>query len=128
MKPEGFDDDENRVMCRTWMTLIHSLCPSSTVANLIYNEGYLSKRGRFNTAFKKRWFILDGDLMLRYFSEDTGTCKGFIDLKSITTVGAQGKEITLHTADRIWNFQADSEEDAQFWVVALSPILIKSFK
>jgi len=44
----------------------------------ILQEGPLNKRGRFNTAFKRRWLVLTSQFKLLYFKEDNGQNKGEI--------------------------------------------------
>jgi hypothetical protein len=44
-----------------WLALIAHSCPSRVHTTLICHEGYLGKRGQLNTAYKRRWFVLDSD-------------------------------------------------------------------
>lgn len=64
MRPEGMGEDETREACRQWLQLLSYQSPNTVYSVLICHEGYLSKRGRLNTAFKKRWFVLDSEQMV----------------------------------------------------------------
>lgn len=52
----------------------------------ILQEGFISKKGVFNTSFQKRWFILDSLGKFRYYRVDTGQLKGEILLSDIIEV------------------------------------------
>jgi hypothetical protein len=52
------DRDCGKMGMKIWLTSIASYCRGAiTVENIVY-KGQLSKRGKVNTAFKRRWFIL----------------------------------------------------------------------
>jgi hypothetical protein len=64
MKPESMDEDDSRGSCRKWLQLLADYSPRNVRVVVICHEGYLSKRGQLNTAFKKRWFVLDSEHMV----------------------------------------------------------------
>jgi len=45
----------------------------------MYTQGYVSKRGKLNTAFKKRFFVLD-DHYLRYYEDKRGLLPLFLSV------------------------------------------------
>eukprot|EP01084_Bolivina_argentea_P296363 510415_1 len=53
-------------------------------------QGYIYKRGQFNTDYKKRWFILYSDNTLLYFehkpSSSSDSCSGEINLYNVTEI------------------------------------------
>ena len=49
----------------------------------ILQEGFISKKGVFNTSFQKRWFVLDSAGKFRYYRVDTGQLKGEIIVSDI---------------------------------------------
>lgn len=61
LTPQGSYDHEATSGGRRWLELLANVFPSSVQTSLICHEGYLSKRGRFNTAFKRRWFVLTSE-------------------------------------------------------------------
>lgn len=77
----------------------------------ILQEGPLSKRGKVNTGFKRRWFMLTSAGKMLYFKEDNGQCKGDISTVKIQSVSSTGaRDFTVHTPDRTWVFAAESQE------------------
>jgi hypothetical protein len=44
-----------------WLQLIAQHCSSRVHTALICHEGFLGKRGQLNTAYKRRWFVLDSE-------------------------------------------------------------------
>lgn len=55
------DDIDAFEQTRQWHYLIAAYCPPITTKECIEAVGSFSKRGRINTAFKRRWFILVSD-------------------------------------------------------------------
>jgi hypothetical protein len=60
--PEGIDDDDARGGCKRWLEAIRTHIPADQkgprVVSIVY-QGHLAKRGLLNTAFRKRWFVLN---------------------------------------------------------------------
>ena len=100
-------------------------------------EGWLWKAGGWNTAWKRRWFVLDGDSRtLRYYARRTDTlpqsrraneAKGSVDLRGLSRADlnacASPLEIKLATPKRVFHFKAESAEAAQAWSCALRSCL-----
>ena len=100
-------------------------------------EGWLLKAGGWNTAWKRRWFVLDGDSrILRYYARRTDTHprsrranepKGSVDLRGLSQADlnacASPMEIKLATPKRVFHFKAESAETAQAWSCALRSCL-----
>lgn len=100
-------------------------------------RGWLWKKGYWGLrkSFKKRWFVLKiAQMRLYYFvnkeDEKAGTCRGFIDIKEVTTVHetfyfrTRKKKgdwpFEVHTPDREWLLKADSEETMLKWISKLN--------
>ena len=162
LQPEGVDDEDARFATQRWLlymglftqgshrpSLYPSLAPSLLPAPVvrILASGYLSKKGVINTMYKRRWFVVTSSNELRYYRDENGTLKGFVQLsdvdailmltgkpwtaeeafkgKAISKSGANAdnwKVIVLRTADRPWWLQADTVEDAVLWVELLSTV------
>jgi hypothetical protein len=63
---------------------------------------------------------------LRYFvrwENGQSRLKGEVDVDTIGGVAVIGKDIRLSTDERIWYFQADTEDEAAFWRVVLSSLI-----
>lgn len=97
-------------------------------------SGYLSKSGRRNPKFNRYWFRLKGDV-LSYYTDpsDLYFPSGNIDLRygisaSITDKekGKDSTHFTVITAERNFNFKADSIPSAKEWVKALQKIIFRS--
>jgi hypothetical protein len=93
-----------------WLLL--SFCRISQANRVtILQEGPLSKRGKVNTGFKRRWFMLTSAGKMLYFKEDNGQCKGDISTVKIQSVSSTGaRDFTIHTPERTWVFAAESQE------------------
>mmetsp|Transcript_22342 Transcript_22342/g.32548 ORF Transcript_22342/g.32548 Transcript_22342/m.32548 type:complete len:1042 (+) Transcript_22342:150-3275(+) len=128
LRPQNVFEHESTSGAKLWLELLASHCSSVVSTILICHEGYLSKRGQFNKAFKRRWFVLDSEQKLRYYARlenGQSKLKGEVDVTSITDVMVQSKEIQLTTSERVWQFLADSDEDASFWEVVLRSLVMK---
>ncbi|KAI0213841.1 Myotubularin-related protein 13 [Lamellibrachia satsuma] len=93
-------------------------------------KGYLYKRGALLKHWKQRWFVLDSmKHQLRYYdSAEDLTCKGFIDLADVVSVGAiknvqgapkksdDGAFFEMKTVRRIYNFLAPDGTAAHDWI------------
>jgi hypothetical protein len=63
---------------------------------------------------------------LRYFirwENGQSRLKGEVDVQTINDVAAIGKDLRLATDERIWYFQADTDDEATFWRVVLSSLI-----
>jgi hypothetical protein len=107
--------------CRVWLHHLSLLCSSRAYTVHILHEGFLSKRGRLNTAFRKRWFIMTSEMVLLYYSrsEHAGQSKfkGALNVLDVldVVINENGKDFVIHTSSRDWVLRADSEKEALFW-------------
>ena len=69
-----------------WMELCR-LHGSSAVCT-----GWLTKQGHFMPTWRRRWFVLDGDMKLNYFTGPSGTWKGTVDLRGADLAIVKGHE------------------------------------
>ena len=94
-------------------------------------EGWLHKKGHINHAYRRRFFRLDTDGVLRYFESKMATKeKGAVLLKDIATVdedaacNQSGEYVfRLHPIlknQRVYCLRADSPVDKSTWIAALS--------
>jgi len=97
-------------------------------------SGYLSKSGRRNPKYHRYWFRLKGDV-LSYYSNASELYfpSGNIDLRygiSANVVekdkGKDATHFTVVTAERKYNFKADSIPSAKEWVKALQKVIFRS--
>ncbi|EGD73177.1 hypothetical protein PTSG_04890 [Salpingoeca rosetta] len=86
--------------------------------------GYLLKRGKVNTAFKKRWFQIE-DGQLSYHKHSFEAPCGFIRLSDIKRVRLLDKqsppELLLETSARTFVLRSpsDSSSELQAWAAAI---------
>lgn len=107
--------------CKVWLHHLALLCSSRAYAVRILHEGFLSKRGRVNTAFRRRWFIMTSEMVLLYYSRSEyagqSKFKGALNLLDVrdVVVHENGKDIAIHTSTRDWVLKAESEKEATAW-------------
>uniref|UniRef100_A0A8C5QJA1 Sesquipedalian n=1 Tax=Leptobrachium leishanense TaxID=445787 RepID=A0A8C5QJA1_9ANUR len=88
--------------------------------------GYLNKRGEQNTAYKKRWFVLKGNLLFYFEDRESKEPVGVIVLEGYTVELCQSSEeyafaITFNGAgSRTYILAAESPDEMESWVKALS--------
>lgn len=82
--------------------------------------GYLEKRGTTNTAWKSRYWVLEGNSMIYSLNPSRDTIKGKIDLAEfkITTIGTE-KEFQIENAERTYYLRADTRGHRDKWTNAL---------
>ncbi len=84
-------------------------------------KGWIYKRGRTNTSWKKRWFEHQNGV-LQYFTKEGGKLKGEMVVKGCTieTVGNDGFRVVAE--NRVLHCRCDEEEDAANWVSLLEQV------
>lgn len=116
--------------CKKWLHFLSQLCSSRAYAVHILHEGFLSKRGRLNKAFRRRWFIMTSEMVLLYYSrsEQAGQSKfkGALNLMDVLEVvineAGDGKELIIRTSKRDWMLRAESKKEALTWKRAIDRI------
>jgi hypothetical protein len=94
---------------------------NTTVATKTVISAFMLKKGGSRTNWLRRWFVLNGS-ELTYYDEDRKTKKGSLSLLTASDVRASmaptadGAEIEIVTADRLWRIRAESEEDMHTWL------------
>mmetsp|Transcript_6578 Transcript_6578/g.11584 ORF Transcript_6578/g.11584 Transcript_6578/m.11584 type:complete len:1162 (-) Transcript_6578:44-3529(-) len=136
LRPEGSHEDEVHDYFTRWL---HHLKVTSLLFDLNGNgrsrtteiifEGFLAKRGNYNTANRRRWFQLlttqDGEHLLRYFKEETREIKGTIS--GFSEVCAEsGNSFAVLTPERKFTLTAESDAERKAWMEALCPLLEES--
>jgi len=86
--------------------------------------GWLRKRGggRWSYSYKRRWFVLGADGVLRYYTAPTiDKEQGQIVLENatITSNGEASLEIHTPTGERIFQISANDAEERDMWLNAL---------
>lgn len=115
----------------------HHLCfyaylpkKSHTVAK----TGYLAKKGRTTTKYKRYWFSLKGDV-LSYYTDpsDLYFPAGHVDLRyglsaSLSTDKGRpdSKDFAVTTDHRTYHFRADTAQSAKEWVQSLQKTIFRS--
>ena len=91
-------------------------------------QGFLSKRGRFNTDWKRRYFVLTKSCLIYYSSDqcDDAHKKGEIPLpsgtKMLITAEADKRyasRIEIHSPSRTWLLAAPDEHQTRLWLSCL---------
>ncbi|WAR02586.1 SESQ1-like protein [Mya arenaria] len=89
-------------------------------------EGFLLKKGVLHKAFQRRWFILKGNLLFYYEKRADKDPLGVLVLEGCTVELSDledGFMFMLHfpgTSSRTYVLAADSQEDMEGWMKALS--------
>ncbi|KIW43655.1 uncharacterized protein PV06_04738 [Exophiala oligosperma] len=101
----------------------------------VSKTGYLAKKGRTNSKYKRYWFSLKGDV-LSYYSNPSNLYfpSGNIDLRygiSAHVSSDKGKQkeckdFCLTTDHRTYHFRADSASSAKEWVQTLQKTIFRS--
>ncbi|KAH3744152.1 hypothetical protein Pelo_14440 [Pelomyxa schiedti] len=93
--------------------------------------GNLQKQGHVNLMMKRRFFVCKDHFLMYLASEKEGVVRGVIILASECAACKRKSrsQFSLVTPSRTYEFKADSETDANEWVVALektiaSPVVI----
>lgn len=91
----------------------------------------MNKRGRYNKAFKQRWFVLTSDYKLRYYKDDSPSSqyKGEIVFEPSTTaydVIRFNKEIVMNMRkiDRTFILMAEDAKISEEWVQLIYQLLL----
>jgi sterol 3beta-glucosyltransferase len=105
-------------------------------SNKTVKSGYLNKRGKTTSRFKRQWFTLKGDILSYYTSAaDPYFPAGVVDLRHGISAelapekGKSAKETTyfnLTTDKRTYNLKADSVTSAKEWVKQLQKVIFRS--
>lgn len=131
MIPVGTDGYDSSASLQRWLSYLRLYCSPQSKHVDIVKTGWLSKRGKINTNYRRRCFVMTSNHFFRYFKDSSiGTvCKGSIDFRSVKSIdhGETGgigwispkkiieKEIILKTSTRVWTLKADSVEEANEW-------------
>ena len=101
----------------------------------VAKTGFLAKRGRTNSKYKRYWFSLKGDV-LSYYSDPSSLYfpSGHIDLRyGIAAAVLQGKgkqsdarDFSITTDHRTYNFRCDTPQSAKEWVQSLQKTIFRS--
>ena len=66
--PEGVDEDDTKQLCKRWLDTLRENIPTGPYSPgiiCIVHQGYMAKRGLLNTAFRRRWFVLNSHFKVR---------------------------------------------------------------
>jgi sterol 3beta-glucosyltransferase len=106
-------------------------------SNTVARTGYLSKKGRTNSKYRRYWFSLKGDV-LSYYSDASNLYfpSGNIDLRygisaALSTDKEKSKqkeckEFSVTTDHRTYHFRADTATSAKEWVQSLQKTIFRS--
>ncbi|KAF2232796.1 glycosyltransferase family 1 protein [Viridothelium virens] len=104
-------------------------------SNVTAKSGYLSKRGKSNPKYNRYWFVLKGDV-LTYYSNPANLYfpSGHVDLRygisaALTEQKDKSKDclnFSVTTAERSYQFKADSASSAKEWVKQLNKVIFRS--
>lgn len=103
----------------------------------IVKTGYMEKRGKINTAFQKRWFILHDDKRLEYYTDNKGELRGCISLlnaqaspldKKHKDYSPDERSFAIVTPDRQFVLRTPSGQDSADWQNAIKDLLGKALR
>ncbi|KAF1985802.1 glycosyltransferase family 1 protein [Aulographum hederae CBS 113979] len=101
--------------------------------SIVIKSGYLSKRGRQTSRYKRSWYQLQGDVLSYNQSQTEKYYRdGHIDLRygiSATLDKEKGKDsatFTVLTDKKSYHFKADSVASAKEWVRNLQKVIFRS--
>jgi sterol 3beta-glucosyltransferase len=104
-------------------------------SHTVAKTGFLAKRGRTNSKYKRYWFSLKGDV-LSYYSDPSSLYfpSGHIDLRYgiAAAVSAEkpkqsdARDFSITTDHRTYNFRCDTPQSAKEWVQSLQKTIFRS--
>ena len=75
-----------------------------------YKEGFMEKRGNWNTSYQTRWFKLEhGNLRYADTKAKLDTAGRALDMASVFDVRRNGTEIEIETLQRVWKLKCESD-------------------
>lgn len=94
-------------------------------------EGWCTKLGSVFKTWRRRWFVLNGQV-INYYTAPQGKIKGTIQLQNATAQldkdSVKQPAFTITTENRIYHIVADSEKEAQTWVIEINNLLKPKMK
>lgn len=94
----------------------------STRQNAALKQGYMEKKGELNKSWRRRWFVLQPNYILKYYKEESShDPQGSIDISNIVQVQmkntTQDKKysFTLVGRDRRWFLACENETEKREW-------------
>jgi len=97
----------------------------STRQNAALKQGYMDKKGELNKKWRRRWFVLQPNYILKYYKEEASNePQGSIDISTIiqvqmknTTQSDNSKQFsfTLVGKDRRWFLACENETEKREW-------------
>lgn len=104
-------------------------------SHTVAKTGFMAKRGRNNSRFKRYWFSLKGDV-LSYYSDPSSLYfpTGHIDLRygiaaAVSADKAKqsdARDFSITTDHRTYNFRCDTPQSAKEWVQSLQKTIFRS--
>lgn len=88
-------------------------------------SGWLWKRGKINTAFRRRYFLLQGSELFYFRNQTDSQPRGVIKLANFRLDRAEDEapySFRINTRDRVWTIRAEKEEELEAWMEAIDPI------
>eukprot|EP01084_Bolivina_argentea_P247388 413882_1 len=90
-------------------------------------DGYMHKKGRLNTTYQKRWFVLYSNNSLAYFQDSSSaqaTPLGEISLYSVTNIKEeQNNTFNLITSKRTFTLKCNTKSDYNAWLNKIKLII-----
>lgn len=85
-------------------------------------QGYMFKKGEYNTNWRKRWFVLLPNFILKYYKDESAPVpRGTIDISTILKVQMKNTMIdrqfsfALKSRNRIWHLACATEVEKREW-------------
>jgi len=102
------------------------LCELSTLGTPADKQGYLDKRGEVNRSFRRRWFVLRGNLLFYFERSENAVPTGVIVLENCAVHASECEdqyafELSFGGAGtRTYVLAADTQEDMEDWMRAIA--------
>lgn len=102
------------------------LCELSTLGTPADKKGYLNKRGEINGSFRRRWFVLRGNLLFYFKQPDDTEPTGVIVLENCVVGVSEHEdhyafELSFGgSGTRTYVLAADTQEEMEDWMRMLS--------
>eukprot|EP00698_Gefionella_okellyi_P001171 TRINITY_DN11086_c0_g1_i2.p1 TRINITY_DN11086_c0_g1~~TRINITY_DN11086_c0_g1_i2.p1 ORF type:complete len:1784 (-),score=423.23 TRINITY_DN11086_c0_g1_i2:68-5419(-) len=105
---------------QTWMSVITSVATGSSdmSANAeVLIEGFMSKQGDWNKAFRQRWFVIKDDALNYYRQQKDRSPAGKIPLSQSSLHNDAGLAFHITTSKgRTYELKAENPQEKQLWM------------
>ncbi len=103
--------------------------PGAAAQDKIHNiRGWLKKAGPKGTGWKKRWFILNGNLLVYFKGVNDATPQGEIKMNDARIRSVDATRFNIEVQNRIFYLQAATEKEKNEWISTLNAARVHFIK